>query len=488
MNLRALIANTNSTACRVNKGIIHIVAHLEDDAEGVANTLRGGLRNAMSISKVLTHYTNDVNFLRYLGDTEDEAFPPVEDGSKFVDIPTSVDEPGLVGPDGSFYNETDGSFYNSTDGSFYYPWNGSFNNATDGSFYNSTDGSFNYPWNGSFYNSTDGSFYNATDGSFYYPWDLSYYYPWDGSFYNSTDGSFFNATDGSFNYPWNLSFYYPWNGSFYNSTDGSFYNSTDGSFYYPWNGSFYYPWDGSFFNATDGSFYNATDGSFYYPWDGTFYYPWEVSAAPSDAPSDMPSDMPSAMPSILEEEDDDGAGALFLIAAVGVPLMAALLAGGVLVQKNKRTVATARSLTPEWMMIGTGDAPTSFHEGLYHYTRDGTRYLSTRCEHCYETRRNMFYTDDYLATIGEENEYYNDAAYLAANSHDLGCKHSLMNVHNCSSATCEHCNPGQQQRPVFLPSNKYVAEFEVEGAYDRDMFADSYNLRPYHHGPNEAEV
>jgi hypothetical protein len=56
-------------------------------------------------------------------------------------------------------------------------------------------------------------------------------------------------------------------------------------------------------------------------------------------------------------------------------------------------------------IVGTGDPPGSFHEGLYHYTDDGTRYLSTNCAGCLETRRNSFYTDDNLGTIPEDQEY-----------------------------------------------------------------------------------
>ena len=45
--------------------------------------------------------------------------------------------------------------------------------------------------------------------------------------------------------------------------------------------------------------------------------------------------------------------------------------------------------TPEY--VGTGDPPTSYHFGRYHYLLHGHQYLSTQCESCVETlRQNLF--------------------------------------------------------------------------------------------------
>jgi hypothetical protein len=142
--------------------------------------------------------------------------------------------------------------------------------------------------------------------------------------------------------------------------------------------------------------------------------------------------------------------------------------------------------------VGTGDPPRSFHEGMYHYTRHGARYLSTNCIDCAETRRSGFYTSANLETINEEGHYeqsfedlslaYTSTSDNSASSHHkfvgagqklygvgnnndngeeenpsdhrkrnwvqpspiaLGRKHSSIDVHNCSSATCNIC----QYRP-----------------------------------------
>ena len=118
-------------------------------------------------------------------------------------------------------------------------------------------------------------------------------------------------------------------------------------------------------------------------------------------------------------------------------------------------------------IVGTGDPPGSFHEGLYHYMGDGTRYLSTNCHDCLETRRNSFYTDDNLGTIPEDEEY-EDAIFGKSYHQDeeddederpylghlvRGHPVARPNVHVCNSALCDHCSDQSKQKsPTFLES------------------------------------
>ena len=151
--------------------------------------------------------------------------------------------------------------------------------------------------------------------------------------------------------------------------------------------------------------------------------------------------------------------------AVAVPLLI-LMALALFVARNKTrrqvlTPAQARALdSGDGVLVGTGDPPRSFHEGMYHYTRHGARYLSTNCLDCIETKRNGFFTEDDLETIQEgKHESYDEISLVATSAsgseHDpsghrkrnlveasdtaLGVKHSSIDVHQCTSATCPIC-------------------------------------------------
>jgi hypothetical protein len=161
---------------------------------------------------------------------------------------------------------------------------------------------------------------------------------------------------------------------------------------------------------------------------------------------------------------DNTAGALVLLLGVGLPVTALLVMFAFLVQKRRRAMMTARDfgmLTSEFILVGTGDPPGSFHEGLYHYMPEGTRYLSTNCEGCLETRRNSFFTDHNLGPIPEDREYEEDIL-ISPNSKDLGRKACTMDVHRCSSGTCTRCNGfGESKRIIFLPSMKMHQKEEI---------------------------
>lgn len=157
-----------------------------------------------------------------------------------------------------------------------------------------------------------------------------------------------------------------------------------------------------------------------------------------------------------QAEDDDSVG---LIAGVTIPLLVGLIAAALFMQKKRGTmteVGYRDMMTSEFVLVGTGDHPSSFHEGLYHYMRDGTRYLSTRCEGCLETRKNSFYTDDNLGTIMEDEEFEDVTG--------LGAKSSTMNVHKCTSAVCNRCSPAPENQTCFVaassPKNRVIISDE----------------------------
>jgi len=160
-------------------------------------------------------------------------------------------------------------------------------------------------------------------------------------------------------------------------------------------------------------------------------------------------------PILKEQQSKKGIGVLGAV----IPVAFALLLLAMIVARNRRAVMTSSQfhmMNSDFVLSGTGDPPDAFHSGLYHYLRDGTRYLSTQCEACLETRKNSFYTDHNLATIfsGEE---YEEEILVAANSKDLGAKVVTQDVHKCASAICDRCRPppgGRNTGTTFVPSDK----------------------------------
>ena len=188
--------------------------------------------------------------------------------------------------------------------------------------------------------------------------------------------------------------------------------------------------------------------------------------------------------------------------AVSIPLLLLLLLAFLFAKRDRRdnnrqalTVGQATALASkssgQRKVYGTGDPPRSFHEGLYHYTRGGARYLSTRCPHCIETRRQGYYLDDHLHdnddclsrdldTIGEGQLYdpvsgltrsrscgdlsmatdssdsTTGARLVSPNSKDLGGRHSSIDVHNCASATCAICK--RRAREITFLSSPEIAQ------------------------------
>lgn len=135
-----------------------------------------------------------------------------------------------------------------------------------------------------------------------------------------------------------------------------------------------------------------------------------------------------------------------------VPVLATALVGtGIIalvlfMMRRRRKLMTQRQLdVGAAVAAASSDASTesdpvgSFHQGYYHYTKDGVRYLSQFCATCRETERQLAMGHG-LETISEDEQFFEGRSRLiAANSKDLGGYHSTMDVHNCTSATCNQC-------------------------------------------------
>jgi hypothetical protein len=152
---------------------------------------------------------------------------------------------------------------------------------------------------------------------------------------------------------------------------------------------------------------------------------------------------------------------LAVVLGLGVPIVLLLLLLGFVRSNKKREHMTERNynawMNSDYVLGGNGDPPASFHEGLYHYMRDGTRYLSTNCEGCLETRRNSFFTDDNLGTILEDAEF-EENILITASPKNLGERASNMDVHTCTSSTCDRClSSSTRCGPEFISAHRIGA-------------------------------
>ena len=168
-------------------------------------------------------------------------------------------------------------------------------------------------------------------------------------------------------------------------------------------------------------------------------------------------------------DDDDGKFPMLAYAAIPIAFLLGL--SYLLAKRKKRRAMTPAQLALEedYILVGTGDPPRHFHEGMYHYTRSGARYLSTNCPDCHETRKLGFSTDGDLPTIAEGRLYdprfgrrhgprdddisgdlsevssydastYRKLYHVPPSEGNLGVKHSSIDVHQCTSTTCRICS------------------------------------------------
>ena len=153
-----------------------------------------------------------------------------------------------------------------------------------------------------------------------------------------------------------------------------------------------------------------------------------------------------------EDEDDDEDSQMGVI--IGASLAAAFIALLALLLHRRRTrqleEGKERDLDEMNSFEGEGELdenalyqnydaePGSFHLGQFHYTKDGRRYLSPSCELC---RANSAFNMN------------RDSSFIRASSKDLGSKHSSLDVHECTSATCIRCQNGTPGQVEFIKAS-----------------------------------
>jgi hypothetical protein len=176
-----------------------------------------------------------------------------------------------------------------------------------------------------------------------------------------------------------------------------------------------------------------------------------------------------------QDEHIDSGGVSSLIALVPI----VFLFGLVLFLFHMKSKAAGAVLNSEddMLIVGTGDHPRSYHEGLYHFTQAGTRYLSTNCEYCRDTRMyglmnsttsnlSRDYKPRKIHVVGESDSILSRSTghskdggsddvdsvlgpYGAGPLAHIGRKYG--DVHVCSSATCELCEQRRQEGLQFPP-------------------------------------
>lgn len=94
-------------------------------------------------------------------------------------------------------------------------------------------------------------------------------------------------------------------------------------------------------------------------------------------------------------------GKLGIILGLLIPFFVIVLIFAIVIASKLRKQRAIKPDKP--LLIGTGDPPDSYHEGLYHYMSNGTtRYISTRCKQCQETLETRQYAGNILGTIYED--------------------------------------------------------------------------------------
>ena len=127
--------------------------------------------------------------------------------------------------------------------------------------------------------------------------------------------------------------------------------------------------------------------------------------------------------------------------------------------------------------VGTGDPPDSYHDGHYHFTFTGTRYLSTHCECCIETKKFGFFTAPDLSIINEgSREYQSSTAYSpsALGSSKNGCSPrknlAILDNYVLSDSTYSFSTPGTSLSvPDRLPETIISAPRTSLSILDQEM-------------------
>lgn len=162
-------------------------------------------------------------------------------------------------------------------------------------------------------------------------------------------------------------------------------------------------------------------------------------------------------------------------------LLLAIILLLLLVRRRRRDESAARFLALDddgqgfKPLPGTGDPPGSFHHGVHHYFRDGQMYLSTNCYDCHETR--MLSNSDVGGVLPPTMVDHSDGYYdklVTANSKDIGNDHSAMNVHKCTSSTCNLCLADSKKEVTIVKVNSKPLARPKSRVYD-DNFGVAYS-------------
>jgi hypothetical protein len=178
-------------------------------------------------------------------------------------------------------------------------------------------------------------------------------------------------------------------------------------------------------------------------------------------------------------DDNDG---LVMGLAFGVPLLAIILAtvqsarserkrafNRILQQSDEEQTKSHRAKKSE----DQEDPPGSFHEGMHHYLRDGTRYYSSRCRQCREYNCVFLLDNSFTSSrIGaipehepsvERSEQGHRILPRADLRLGLSQQHMGINVHTCKSATCTRCGPNSPL-PIFVPTGVVSRTISYSGS------------------------
>lgn len=171
------------------------------------------------------------------------------------------------------------------------------------------------------------------------------------------------------------------------------------------------------------------------------------------------------------EENDGRKGGFAFVLAIGVPIAVVALAS-LFSARNDRKKAFNRifeqPIEEKVLSIENGDDPPgSFHEGMHHYMRDGTRYYSANCDQCREYNcvvlldDNSFISPVKMEFVPENEAFDRSEQGKILPRPDVGLglsqQHMGINVHKCKSATCNHCAPNSPY-PTFVSTGVAARE------------------------------
>jgi hypothetical protein len=171
-----------------------------------------------------------------------------------------------------------------------------------------------------------------------------------------------------------------------------------------------------------------------------------------------------------DKSNADNNDGLLMGLAFGVPLLAIVIAT-IVSARSERKRAFNKILQqsdeeqPKSNRVNNAedqeDPPGSFHEGMHHYLRDGTRYYSSRCQQCREYNCVFLLDNSFTSSRMGAIPEHEPSIQRSEQGHrilpradlrlGLSQQHMGINVHTCKSATCTRCVPNSPL-PIFVPT------------------------------------